>query len=78
LRKDDFIYVLQVEEVLDELIRVRIVNYNSNDTYQQYSWHAKDSDKFQRLGTYQNLTRVKWAELLEKNHEKQLRIQQQQ
>ena len=63
--------------MLDELIRVKYVNYNPNDTYgQQYQWIGTDCDKFQKSGATSNQYKIKFSEHFEKQHEKKIQAQQ--
>lgn len=75
-KRSDFATPITVVEVLDELIRIRFDNYNANDAYgQQFQWIATDSDKIQKLNTYEGQYRVKYVTFLENQHLKQNRQQ---
>lgn len=80
-KKTDYLSPIQIEEVLDELIKVKYLNYNPNDNYNQGSqiaWMGCDSDKLQPAGTYKAQYRVKFADHFETAHEQRVRQAQQQ
>ena len=60
-KKSDTTSQIVVEEVLDEIIHVKLVNFTQNENQYQNNnsqWVGCDSDKIQQLGTYKNQTKV--------------------
>jgi len=78
-RKTDTFAAIVIEEVLDEMIRVRFLNFNQSEGYGNQNntqWIGCDTDKLQPNGTWSNQLRAKYTEHFEKVHEAKLRQSQ--
>lgn len=66
------VHTCQIEQVLDEMIQYKIINYQGeNGQYQNpLNWFSKDSNKIQPFGTYKTQYRVRLVEIIESNHER--------
>lgn len=77
-KKTDTYQQATVEQVLDEMIQIKYINFNQadNNNYQNnITWFACDTDKLQPKDTYKNQYKVKLYEYFENLHEQQLRAQ---
>ena len=76
-KKSDSVQIVQVEIVLDEILHLKNLSYNSTDNFQQSQtlWLPTGSNKIQPLGVYNAQYRIKLADMFEKSHEAKIRAQ---
>lgn len=76
-KKNEYHTPIVIEEVLDELIKVKYLSYNPSDTYNvQFQWIGTDSDKLQKLGMTSIQYKAKYIEYYETLHDQKMRAQQ--